>query len=304
MTSSRSRDIARRAARARACSSASRGALPPSRRGDHRRQPRGAARRAVRRRARRASATATTTSRARRSAGAAAAIVEDASRTTLPALVVRDTRRAAAVAAAACLRRARRASCGWSASPARTARRPRSACCATCSTSRGARAASIGTLGVLVGSEGEPLAGGSGLTTPGPGRAAARAARARSTRGVRTRRDGVSSHASTSGAWRGCAFDAGGVHEPHARPSRLSRHDGGVLRGEGAARRATSRRTASRSSTPTTRRGDALPPSPRTVRFGSRRGGRRARARRALHAARQRVDARARRRERTTSRCR
>src|SRR5690606_28293190 len=32
----------------------------------------------------------------------------------------------------------------------------------------GGRAASIGTLGVLMGSEGTPIPGGSGLTTPGP----------------------------------------------------------------------------------------------------------------------------------------
>ena len=60
-----------------------------------------------------------------------------ASRTTLPALVV--TRRAPRGGRRRGRRTtaSRRASFGWSASPARTARRPRSACCATCSTSRG-----------------------------------------------------------------------------------------------------------------------------------------------------------------------
>ena len=37
-----------------------------------------------------------------------------------------------------------------------------------CREADGAQSASIGTLGILVGSEGQPLAGGGGLTTPGP----------------------------------------------------------------------------------------------------------------------------------------
>ena len=100
-------------------------------------------------------------------AGASAAIVEDANRTKLPALVVSSSRRAAAIAGAV--------AAGW---PAREMQlvgvtgtngktttvnilrhlldEPR------------ARAASIGTLGVLIGSEGKPHPGGSGLTTPGP----------------------------------------------------------------------------------------------------------------------------------------
>ena len=99
-------------------------------------------------------------------AGAAAAIVEDPDATTLPAFVVRDGRVAAATAAAA-----------FYDEPARALR-----CIGVTGTngktttvgilrhlldSPAARAASIGTLGVLLGSEGIPLPGGAGLTTPG-----------------------------------------------------------------------------------------------------------------------------------------
>src|SRR3954467_8947417 len=100
-------------------------------------------------------------------AGAAAAIVENANATKLPAIVVKSSRRAAAIAGAVAV--------GW---PARDMQlggvtgtngktttvnilrhlldEPR------------AHAASIGTLGVLIGTEGRPHPGGSGLTTPGP----------------------------------------------------------------------------------------------------------------------------------------
>ena len=104
-----------------------------------------------------------------RQAGAVAAVAEQASRvpTGMPALIVRDGRRAAPLAAAAAY--------GW---PARQLQlvgvtgtngktttvnmlrhvldRPEG------------RSASIGTLGVLVGSAGEAVEGGGGLTTPGP----------------------------------------------------------------------------------------------------------------------------------------
>ena len=104
-----------------------------------------------------------------RTAGAAAAIVERADRLPdgMAALVVRDGRRAAPLAAAAAY--------GW---PARhlqlvgvtgtngkttTVNMLRHVLDA-----RPARSASIGTLGVLVGSAGDPVDGGGGLTTPGP----------------------------------------------------------------------------------------------------------------------------------------
>ena len=100
-------------------------------------------------------------------AGASVAIVEDAARTTLPVLVVRHGRRAAAVAAAAFHDHpvAALTLVGVTGTNGKTT---------TVGMLRhlldapGAPAASIGTLGVLVGSEGTPFPGGSGLTTPGP----------------------------------------------------------------------------------------------------------------------------------------
>lgn len=99
--------------------------------------------------------------------GAAAAIVSDAAATSLPAIVTSDTRRAVAVAAAA-----------WYGTPASslhlvgitgTNGKTTSASMLRHLLSRdGVDAASIGTLGVLLGSEGRVLPGGSGLTTPGP----------------------------------------------------------------------------------------------------------------------------------------
>jgi UDP-N-acetylmuramoyl-L-alanyl-D-glutamate--2,6-diaminopimelate ligase len=144
-----------------------------------------------------------------KASGAALALVEDAAAAAaveLPAIVVRDGRRAAAVAAAAFH--------GW---PAReltlvgvtgtngktttvgllrhvldTAERP---------------AASIGTLGVLLGSEGTVLPGGSGLTTPGPVELQ-RVLRALVDRGVRTVAMEVSSHSLDQRRVDGLAFAA------------------------------------------------------------------------------------------------
>ncbi len=100
-------------------------------------------------------------------AGAAAAIIGEAAETSLPAFVVADTRRAVAVAAAA-----------WYGEPARALRligvtgtngKTTSASMLRHLLSTDTQpAASVGTLGVLVGSEGHVLPGGSGLTTPGP----------------------------------------------------------------------------------------------------------------------------------------
>ena len=99
--------------------------------------------------------------------GATVAIVEDAESTSTPVIVVRDSRRAAATAAAAFYR--------W---PSRELRivgvTGTNGKTTTVEIIRhildasGAPAASIGTLGVLVGSAGNALPGGQGLTTPGP----------------------------------------------------------------------------------------------------------------------------------------
>ncbi len=99
--------------------------------------------------------------------GASAAIVSDDGSTALPHIVVNDSRRAVAVAAAA-----------WYGDPASQLRLVGVTGTNGKTTSASmlrhllgtdaAPAASIGTLGVLVGSEGRVLPGGSGLTTPGP----------------------------------------------------------------------------------------------------------------------------------------
>ena len=104
-----------------------------------------------------------------RGAGAVAALVESADRIPegMPALVVHDGRRAAPIAAAAAY--------GW---PARSLQlvgvTGTNGKTTTVNMLRhvldgpAVRSASIGTLGVLVGSSGEPVEGGGGLTTPGP----------------------------------------------------------------------------------------------------------------------------------------
>jgi UDP-N-acetylmuramoyl-L-alanyl-D-glutamate--2,6-diaminopimelate ligase len=99
--------------------------------------------------------------------GASCVIVEDGERTALPALVVRKGREAAAVAAATAFGNPARqlTLVGVTGTNGKTT---------TTSILRhllddGRRSsASIGTLGVLVGSEGNVLPGGGGLTTPGP----------------------------------------------------------------------------------------------------------------------------------------
>ena len=102
-------------------------------------------------------------------AGASAVIAEQASRVppNMPAVIVRDGRRAAPLSAAAAYR--------W---PARQLQlvgvTGTNGKTTTVNMLRhlldgsDARSASIGTLGVLIGSEGEAVDGGGGLTTPGP----------------------------------------------------------------------------------------------------------------------------------------
>jgi UDP-N-acetylmuramoyl-L-alanyl-D-glutamate--2,6-diaminopimelate ligase len=100
-------------------------------------------------------------------AGASAAIVEDASRTPLPTLVVRDGRRAAPLAAAAAFGRpadgVRIAGVTGTNGKTTTVIMLRHLF-----DERTSRSASIGTLGAAIGSEGLPVPGGDGLTTPGP----------------------------------------------------------------------------------------------------------------------------------------
>ncbi len=154
---------------------------------------------------------------AAQAAGATLVLAEDATRVAtavraetgagaLPYIAVRDGRRAAAVAAAAFH--------GW---PARalsivgvtgtngkttTVGLLRHLC-----DENDRPAASIGTLGVLVGSTGAPMAGGGGLTTPGPVELQ-RVLRALVERGVRTVAMEVSSHSLDQRRVDGLTFDA------------------------------------------------------------------------------------------------
>ncbi len=99
--------------------------------------------------------------------GAACAIVEDAARTTMPALVVKKGREAAALAAATAFGNPARhlTLIGVTGTNGKTT---------TTSILRhllddgSGSSASVGTLGVLIGSGGDVLPGGGGLTTPGP----------------------------------------------------------------------------------------------------------------------------------------
>src|SRR6185503_14183360 len=139
-------------------------------------------------------------------AQAVAAVVEDPRRTSLPAIVVRDGRRAAAIVAAAAH--------GW---PVRQLRMIGVTGTNGKTTAvhilrhvfdqPGRSAASIGTVGALVGSEGAPVEGGSGLTTPGPVELQ-RLLRTLLDAGVRTVAMEVSSHALDQRRIEGLEFDA------------------------------------------------------------------------------------------------
>ena len=142
---------------------------------------------------------------AARERGAIAAIVEDPTRTALPSLVVREGRRSAAIAAATTY-----------ANPARnlTMLGVTGTNGKTTSTSimrhlfddGASSSASIGTLGVLIGSGGTVLPGGSGLTTPGPVELQ-RILRELVDRGVRTVAMEVSSHSLEQRRVDGLEFD-------------------------------------------------------------------------------------------------
>ena len=146
---------------------------------------------------------------AAKASGAALALVEDVQAAVaagLPAIVVRDGRRAAAVAAAAFH--------GW---PARELTLVGVTGTNGKTTTVGLLrhlldsperpAASIGTLGVLLGSEGHSMPGGSGLTTPGPVELQ-RLLRELVDRGVRTVTMEVSSHSLDQRRVDGLSFAA------------------------------------------------------------------------------------------------
>ena len=133
------------------------------------------------------------------------AVVEDPSRTTLPSLVVREGRRAAALASASAYEHpaAGLRLLGVTGTNGKTT---------TTSIMRhlfddgDGSSASIGTLGVLIGSEGEILPGGGGLTTPGPVELQ-RILRELADRGVRTIAMEVSSHSLDQRRVDGLEFD-------------------------------------------------------------------------------------------------
>ncbi len=138
--------------------------------------------------------------------GAAATIIEDPSRTTLPAFVVRDGRRAAAVAAAAAYDDPAR-SLALVAVTGTNGKTTTVGIIRHLLDEHEKRSASIGTLGVLIGSDGLELPGGSGLTTPGPVELQ-RVLRALVDRGVRSVAMEVSSHSLDQRRVETMAFDA------------------------------------------------------------------------------------------------
>jgi UDP-N-acetylmuramoyl-L-alanyl-D-glutamate--2,6-diaminopimelate ligase len=137
--------------------------------------------------------------------GAAAVMVEDATRSSLPSLIVREGRRAAAITAATAYRNPSHdlRLLGVTGTNGKTT---------TTSIMRhlfdepAGSSASIGTLGVLVGSEGEMLPGGTGLTTPGPVELQ-RILRELVDRGVKTVAMEVSSHSLDQRRVDGIEFD-------------------------------------------------------------------------------------------------
>ena len=139
--------------------------------------------------------------------GAIVAVVDDLSRTALPALAVSDTRRAAAIAAATFygVPALRLRLVGVTGTNGKTTTVGMLRHLLDAPT---VRCASIGTLGILVGSEGVALDGGSGLTTPGPVELQ-RVLRALYDAGVRTVAMETSSHALHQNRVEGLRFVAG-----------------------------------------------------------------------------------------------
>jgi len=138
-------------------------------------------------------------------AGATAAIVQDPSRTSLPALVVNDGRRAAAVVGAVAYdwpaRQLQLVGVTGTNGKTTTVNMLRHLL-----DSGDGASASLGTLGILIGSDGAPLEGGGGLTTPGPIELQ-RVFRALVDRGVRRVAMEVSSHSLDQRRVEGVFFD-------------------------------------------------------------------------------------------------
>ena len=141
------------------------------------------------------------------SAGASVAIVQDPSRTSLPVLVVSDGRRGAAIAGAAAYdfpaHDLQLVGVTGTNGKTTTVNMLRHLLADTRGTGN---SASIGTLGVLIGSEGTPLEGGGGLTTPGPIELQ-RVFRALHDAGVRRVAREVSSHSLDQRRVEGVLFD-------------------------------------------------------------------------------------------------
>jgi UDP-N-acetylmuramoyl-L-alanyl-D-glutamate--2,6-diaminopimelate ligase len=140
-------------------------------------------------------------------AGAAAAIVEDAGATRLPVFVVRDARVAASIASAALYGHPAAALRATVAVTGTNGKSTTVGILRHLLDEPTARSASIGTIGVFIGSAGEPLPGGGGLTTPGPIELQ-RVLRALVDRGVTSLAMEVSSHSLDQRRIAGLALDA------------------------------------------------------------------------------------------------
>jgi UDP-N-acetylmuramoyl-L-alanyl-D-glutamate--2,6-diaminopimelate ligase len=139
--------------------------------------------------------------------GASAAIVEVEGVTSLPSLVVHDGRLAAALSAGAFYDHPARSLQLIAVTGTNGKTTTAGIIRHLLDSSPGPRSASIGTLGVLLGSEGESLPGGSGLTTPGPVELQ-RVLRALVQRGVSAAAMEVSSHSLDQRRVEGLTFAA------------------------------------------------------------------------------------------------
>ena len=141
-------------------------------------------------------------------AGAGAAIVEDARcPTRVPTFLVRDARVAASIAAAVAYGGPAAALRATVAVTGTNGKSTTVGILRHLLDQPAARSASIGTIGVFIGSEGEPLPGGRGLTTPGPIELQ-RVLRALVDRGVVSLAMEVSSHSLDQRRIAGMAIDA------------------------------------------------------------------------------------------------